>query len=174
MGKKEIQNKAEELGLTRLPLTVLYSQPKKIFNKDPMSDNFLRFISTQSFSKLIPDTVFNILRHLNENINDPSFIFNSFEGARTKKYFYLAPKSNLYVELICKVSGYIIFRTSNHVVQIKIYSDNEEYKRAIANVVNDAFKNGVLANINWKKIEKKFKVKKEDCIATWKALLEKN
>ncbi|NVM52257.1 MAG: hypothetical protein HWN66_01050 [Candidatus Helarchaeota archaeon] len=173
MGKKKIQKKAEELGLNKLPLTVLYARPKRIGNSGTIIEHLSGLVPGLLIpSKRIADTSVIMFNYFHSDVKDPSFDYDKDEGARTKKYFYLAPESNLYVEVIDNVQGFLIDLASNHVIQINIYSDNEEYKKAIANVINDTYKDGILAHIKWKKIEKKYKVKQEDCIATWNRLLQ--
>lgn len=153
MGKK-VPKRAEELGLTKLRMTILYARPRKI---------------RTTFSKYVPDTADAIRDYVSPL--DPSLVQGRSGGGRNNTYYYLAPEVNLYVEVADKAAGFVVVNPANHAIQISIFCDNDEHVRGIANAVNQRFADGILAHMDWKKIEKKFKVKREDCIAAWKALL---
>ena len=153
MGKK-VRKQAEELGLTKLRTTMLYARPRK---------------TKMTFSKYVPDIAHAIRDYI--KLLDPSFVQASSGGGRNNTYYYLAPQANLYVEIVDKAVGFVVINPVNHAIQISIFSDNDEHIRGIAKAVNQRFADGILAHMDWKKIEKKFKVKREDCIAAWKALL---
>jgi len=151
---KEIQKQAEKLGLTRLKLTILYARPKNV---------------RMTFSKLKPGTA-DTIRDYMKTI-DPSFVESSSRKMRNMVFYNLAPQVNLYVEIEDKLAGYAAPNPANHALQIKVYSDNEEHIRGIANAINARWPEGILTHIIWDKIESKYGVKREDAIATWKELL---
>ena len=151
---KEIQKQAEKLGLTRLKLTLLYARPKKI---------------RMTFSKWKPDTADTIRGYM--KTIDPSFVESSSQKMRSMVFYNLAPQVNLYVEIADKLAGSTAPNPTTHALQIKIYSDNEEHIRGIANAINARWPDGILPHIVWDKIESKYGVKREDAIATWKGLL---
>lgn len=151
---KQIQKQAEKLGLTKIKLTILYARPKKI---------------RMTFSKYKPgtaDTIRNYLKTI-----DPSFLESSSQKMRSMVFYNLAPQVSLYVEIEDKLAGYAAPNPANHVIQIKIYTDNEEHVRGIANAVNARWPDGILPHMVWDKIESKYGVKREDAIATWNGLL---
>ncbi|TFG00163.1 MAG: zinc-ribbon domain-containing protein [Promethearchaeota archaeon] len=65
-------------------------------------------------------------------------------------------------------------QAKSHVLKITIYTDDEEKRNKIAQIINDIFYDGMLANIDWNKIEKKYNVRREDCIKTWQMVLGQN
>ena len=163
LGKK-IQKMAEKLGLTHLPLTVLYARPRKIKRKPTIADEIFAFLQIASATR-IPDVHLTIFKYLKRNLNDPSFKHKIRASGRSWECYYLVPDSNLYIEGITKLAGMLAVNPGNSVSQIKIYSGTEEYPRIIARLVNNLFEEGMLAHMDWKKLEKKFKVKREECIA---------
>lgn len=137
MGKK-VRKQAEELGLTKLRRTILYARPRK---------------TRMIFSKRVPDTADAIRDYI--NLLDPSFVQGSSGGGRNNTFYYLAPQANLYVEVADTAAGFVVHNPKNHAIQISIFSDNDEHIRGIANAVNQRFADGILAHMDWKKIEKK-------------------
>jgi len=148
-----IRAQAEELGLTNLPQTVLYGQPSSV---------------RQTFSRCVP----NIDRAIQDYISsvDPSFVKGRTGGVKAHTYSIFSPKERIYIEDTDFYVGWA-HQAKNHVLKITIYTDSDEKRRKIAQVINNVFFNGMLANIDWKKIEKKFKVKREECIAMWELVL---
>jgi len=153
MGKK-IRNQANNLGLTKLRKTSLYARAKNI--------------RMMAFSNA-PDTADAIKDYLKPL--DPSFVNDKSGGGRNATYYYLAPQLELYVEVISKVSGFSPHNPANHAIQINIFCEKDEYIRAIANLINQIWEDGILPHINWEKIKKKYKVNKQDAIATWNEFL---
>ncbi len=150
----EIRMQANNLGLTKLRMTLLYARPKK-----------LRML----FSKYKPDTADVIEDYM--KLIDPSFVEGSSGGMRNITYYCLAPQEKFYVEIVDKAAGFMIVNPANHSIQISIFSDNDEHIRGIANTVNQLWEDGILPHMVWKKIEKKYKIKREDAIATWNRFL---
>ncbi|HUX99964.1 MAG TPA: hypothetical protein VMV49_10460 [Candidatus Deferrimicrobium sp.] len=154
MGSK-VRQQADSLGITQQQLTTLYAQAHRY---------------RRTASKFIPD-VGDEIRDFMTLIN-PAIAQDKAGGGRNFTFHYLSIIANLYVEVVDKSAGLVAANPSNRAIQINIYSNNEEYIQGIAKAVNQVFENGMLANIDWKKIEKTFKVKSEDCIATWNTLLK--
>jgi len=150
----KIRKQANNLGLTKLRMTLLYARPKKV-----------RLI----FSKHKPDVADVIQDYM--KLIDPSFVESSSGGARHSTYYCLAPQEKFYVEIVDKAAGFIVANSANHALQINIFSDNDEYIRGIANTVNQQWEDGILPNMVWEKIEKKYKIKREDAISTWNRFL---
>ncbi len=150
-----IYQEAEALGLIKQKLTVLYAQPRKY---------------RRTASKFIPD-VGDVIRDYITLIN-PALEQGKTGGARNFTFQYLSIVANLFVEVVDKTVSMNAAKPSNRVLQINIYSDNEEYIKGIAKAIDQVFENGMIANIDWKKLEKAFQIKKEDCIAAWNALLK--
>ena len=78
------------------------------------------------------------------------------------------------MEVNDKAAGFAAVKPANRVLEINIYTENEEYIWGIAITVNSIWTDadGLLTHMIWKKIEKKFKVKQEDVIAEWTKLLQ--
>ena len=131
MGKK-IRNQANNLGLTKLRKTSLYAQAKNT-----------RMMAV-AHAPDAADAIRNYLKPL-----DPSFVNEGSGGGRNHTYYYLAPQLELYVEVIDKVSGFPVPKPAGHSMQINIFCENDEYIRAIANVVNNIWEDGILDHINW-------------------------
>ncbi|MHA1649668.1 MAG: hypothetical protein ACTSYB_05705 [Candidatus Helarchaeota archaeon] len=155
MGKK-VRKQAQKLGFTNLPVTELYARARKI---------------KTTFSKYVPDVARVIYDYI--MLQDPSMLHDRSGGGRNNSYYYLSEKLQLYVEVFDKAAGFVVANPSNHAIQIKIYTKDEDLVRTIANAVNSIYvdADGMLAHMDWRKIEKKFKVKRDDCIATWKKFL---
>ncbi|NVM30706.1 MAG: hypothetical protein HWN65_17835 [Candidatus Helarchaeota archaeon] len=156
MGKGKVRLQAEELGYTNFRLTTLYARPRQI----KMRQRFLM--------RYIPDIVPAIRDYI--IWNDPSTI-EVMDGTKNLKFYYVAEKIKLYVEIFDKTAFWTVMNPAKHATQINMYCNNEEIVRGIANAVNQVFEDGILAHMDWKWIEKKWKVKREDCISVWKRLL---
>ena len=152
MGKK-VRKEAEALGLKKLRHTVLYTRPRGI---------------RATFSKHVVDAADAIRDYI--AMNDSTLVWDRSGGGRSNSFYYLSAALNLYVEVIDKAA----FKLANRIIQINIYTENEEHIRGVANAANSiwAGTDGLFANINWKNVEKKFKVTKEDCIAEWNKWLQ--
>lgn len=155
MGSKALKE-AKNLGLLKLRHTAIYSRARKI---------------RATFSKYIPDVADEIRDYI--LASDPDLVHDRSGGGRNNSFFYLSTKLQLFVQVTDKAAGFAVVNPSNHAIQIEIYCDNDEIIRGIAKAVNDVYadEGGMLAHMEWNKIEKKFKVKADDCIATWNSLL---
>ena len=153
MGKEALKE-AQALGLTNLPLTTLYGRPK----------NF-----KMTFSKSKPDTINLMQKYLTQI--DPSTKLNSSGGGRNNTFYCVAPQARTYVQVTDKMAGMVGYNMNNHTCEIKIYSDDIEMVKQLARTVSQAWPDGILPHVDWGKIEKKYKVRREDCIAAWEALL---
>lgn len=122
------------------------------------------------FSKFKPDIAY-LVENWMKNLDSTTTISESMLGARSSGYYYLAPQINVYVEIIDKISGYFAYNEDNHVNKIDIYTNNQDYVKAIIKGINDIWDDGILSHLNIKKIEKKFKVKGEDIKNTWNSFL---
>ncbi len=152
---KEVQSQAKELGLINLPRYTFYAQPKTFKVK---------------FSKFKPGMAF-LLENWIKNLDSTATISEAMLGGRSSGYYYLAPQINLYVEILDKISGYFAYSEDNHVNKIDIYTNNQDYVKAIVKIINDLWDDGILSHLNTKKIEKTFKVKGEDIINAWNSFL---
>ena len=151
---KQIEKDAMQLGLTKLPKYTFYGRPKEIKMK---------------FSKYKPDTAYVVEDWMTSV--DPSCAMKESAGARSSKFYYMSTQLGVYVEVYNKMAGVTAFNPDNYVSQIDIYTNNEDHVRAIAKGFNSLWDDGIVANIDYKKIEKKFKVKEEDVINQWNAFL---
>ncbi|MHA1279116.1 MAG: hypothetical protein ACTSQI_21115 [Candidatus Helarchaeota archaeon] len=154
MGKKVLKL-AKQLGLLGLPLYVLYGRAKKI---------------RMTFSKYVPDVADAIRDFL--TLKDENLIQGRSGGGRNNSFYYLSEALQLFVQVVDKASGFVVVNPSNHAIQFNIYTKDEELVRGIAQTINQIWEDGILAHMEWKKIEKKFKVNAEDGIAQWNKWLQ--
>jgi hypothetical protein len=145
---------AELMGITQLPLTTLYAMPKAF---------------RVTFTRAIPDVADVIRDYI--NLIDPSLFQDKSGGGRNNSYYFLSTQIPLYVIIHEKTAGFGTQSPSNHALQIKIYTNDQGHIRGIAQAVNNLYADGILTHIEWKKVENKYNVKKDDCIAEWKKWL---
>ena len=145
----KLRLQAEEVGLTDLRLTVLYARP------NVLKKSFMVTLST--VGNVIGDYI---------TFMDPSCLQGRSGGPRNNTFYCLAPHTKIYVEVQSKVAGYV-GNPKNHVSEIRIYCEIDRYIRGIAYEVNRQFPNGLLANMNWKALMKKFVVGRGSCLAEW-------
>ena len=158
---EKIRQQADDLGITKLRKTILYGHPTKI---------------RQTFGRFVPNTdraMRDYLRQFDPSVIDgrksPPLLI-SRRRLPVMTYYLIAPQLKVYIEDIDKITAWV-YKPINHALKITIFSDNDEYIRGIANTLNQLWDGKILDNIIWQKIEKVYKVKKDDCSATWKALL---
>jgi len=166
---KEVQKKAQKLGLTNLPKFTFYGRPKKLKMK---------------FSKIEPDiayTVENCMKNVDpsfemeessklSNIRS-NFSYNIGLGKVGNSYYYIAPQKSVYVEIYNQLAGFAGWVPDNYVCQIDIYTNDEDHVRAITKDINALWDDGIIPHLDFKKLEKKYKVKREDVINAWNAFL---
>ncbi len=153
---KGVKKEAIQLGLTNLPKYTFYCQPKKVKGKG---------------SKVKPDIAY-VVENWMPSI-DPSTKMSE-SGGRTSEYFYLAPGINTYVEVTSRIfakSSFTMYNADKQVTKIDIYTNDEEHVRAIAKDTNAIWDDGMIPHLNFVKLEKKFKVGKEEVINQWNAFL---
>ncbi|MFX1363947.1 MAG: hypothetical protein ACFFCE_13790 [Promethearchaeota archaeon] len=155
MGKK-VQKEAMQLGLTNLPKYTFYTQPKKVKAKA---------------SKVKPDIAYSIENWMTSI--DPS-IKMSETGGRTSGYYYLSPGANIYIEVMSKMfakSRFTMYNADKQVTKFDIYTNNEDYVRTIAKDINSIWDDGMIPHLNYEKLQKKFKVGKEEIMTSWNTYL---
>jgi hypothetical protein len=153
MGSK-VQKQAQQLGFNKFRLIQLYARPRKL---------------RMTFSKSVPDVVDAIRDYL--ATQDAAVIIDKSGGGRNFSYYILAQKAQLYAEIFIKMAGLMAVDPSNMALQINIYSNNDQNVRGIAQAVNILYEDGMLAHLEFNKIEKKYPVKQEAIIAEWKKWL---
>jgi len=151
----EIRDQAEKLGLLELPGITLYAHPSGV---------------RQTFARIVPHTDNTVQNYISQI--DPSFVKGRSGGSRGSTYVIYAPNANIYFEDQDLYIGWA-HNEKNHLQQIKIHADTEEKIRHIAQIIDNLYTNGVVANINWKKINKKYKVDEKEGIAMWNKVLNK-
>ena len=151
---KEVQKKAQKLGLTDLPKFTFYGRPKKL---------------TLKFSKYKPDIAYTV-ENCMKNV-DPSFDMGESSKPRSNKFYYMAPQKSVYVEIYNQLAGFAAFNPDNYVCQIDIYTNDEDHVRAITKDVNALWDDGIIPHLDFKKLEKKYKVNREEIINAWNAFL---
>jgi hypothetical protein len=155
MGKKA-RKQAEGLGLTKLPIYRFYGRARGLKMK---------------FSKTKPKFV----NHITEFLRgiDPSTVDS--EGAKNMRSLYyqiLSPEAGTFVEVFDNVVGFNANMPKNRVFQMDIYTQNQNIVKDIVRIVNNRFEDGILNHLDFKKIEKKYKVKKDDVINAWNSFLQ--
>jgi len=153
MGKK-IRKEAEALGFTEFSLAVFYTRPRSV---------------RPTFATTICDNVDVIRAYLRQL--DPTFSQGRSGGSRNTTHYFLAPQIKVYIEVVSKMVGRVIYNPANHVNEIKIYS---KFKAHVINIVarlDAIFPDGMLRHMDWANIETTFIAFKEDCIRTWKSYL---
>ena len=150
---KQVRYQAESLGLTKIPPTILYAQPRHM---------------RALYSRFKPD-IADKLRDMMKQY-DPSFIEDSTGGGRNNTFYLLAPEARLYVEVNDRspIAIGAAWRADKHVSQIKIFSSNKSYIREIAHIISKIWDDEILIHMDWEKIEKKYNIKREDAIIVWK------
>ncbi|MFX1495677.1 MAG: hypothetical protein ACFFBZ_15440 [Promethearchaeota archaeon] len=157
---KFLKRRAEKLNLLNLPRTILYASAGKARIWGAV---------LEIYSTFIPDTAIVIRKYL-QSLDRGTEIAIS-RASRKKEIYILNSYIGVFVEVECRMSGANVRKGSNHILRINIYTDEEKYIKGIANAINDHFANGVLANINWDKMKKIFKIDRERVIASWEAIL---
>lgn len=152
---KEAQSQAKKLGMMSKPQYTFYYSPRKVKAK---------------FSKIKPDVAY-LIEDWIKQIDPSAIISEAATGGRSSKFFYLSLQANIYVEILDKISGYVAYSTDNHVNKIDIYTDNQDYVKAIVQGINNIWEDGILNNLRLKKLQSKFKVNSEDIINAWKSFL---
>ena len=152
---KEAQSQAKKLGMMSKPHYTFYYSPRKVKAK---------------FSKIKPDVAYLIEDWIRQ-IDASSIVSESTSGGRSARFFYFAPQANVYVEILDKISGYLAYSTDNHVNKIDIYTDNQDYVKAIVQGINNIWEDGLINNLRYKKLRSKFKVSEEDIANAWKSFL---
>ena len=153
---KGVKKEAMQVGLMDLPKYTFYCQPKKV---------------KAQFSKVKPDIAY-VVENWITNI-DPSTKMGNTSG-RTVEYQYLAPGINAYVEVTSRLfakSRFTMYNADKQVAKIDIYTNNEDHVRTIAKDINAIWDDGMPPHLNFEKLQKKFKVGKEDAMSTWNTFL---
>jgi len=85
-----------------------------------------------------------------------------------------SPGINTYVEVTSRMfakSRFTMYNADKQVTKFDIYSNNEDHVRTIAKDINAIWDEGMIPHLNFEKLEKKFKVGKEDIMSTWNTFL---
>lgn len=157
MGKK-LKKKATNLGFLKYPRTILYGGASE-----------LTLAGAWSFSTSVPIWTLFLLKFLKQL--DAATETAISKPDRNKLIFFLSPNIDLYIEIDAKTAGFLDSK-SNHVQQINIFSKDNKYVNEVAHLINDCYKTGILNEIIWEKIEKKFNINQEQEIQMWNDILE--
>ncbi|MFX0021378.1 MAG: hypothetical protein ACFE9S_03570 [Candidatus Hermodarchaeota archaeon] len=152
---KEAQSQAKKLGMMSKPQYTFYYSPRKVKAK---------------FSKIKPDVAY-LIEDWIKQVDASAIVSEAATGGRSAKFYYFAPQANVYVEILDKISGYVAYSTDNHVNKIDIYTDNQDYVKAIVQGINNIWEDGLINNLRYKKLRSKFKVSEEDIANAWKSFL---
>jgi len=164
MGKaksKKIKKEAEILGFKNLQKYTFFGQRKG-----------LAILKTETkkhtFRHNMPKFIIKIIEWL-ESI-DPSTQESDAGGGRNVTFYLLSPQAGVYIEVDDRIAGTLDI-PRNHVYKMDIYGKNEDLVKQIVKITNDQWKEGVIAHLDFKKIEKKFKISSDDVINSWNQFL---
>ena len=157
MGKK-LRKEAQKLGFLNYPKTVLYGGTSDL----TIGFAWREITSIPIWTRFIEGYLKNL---------DPATKLDISKPGRNKFIFILAPKLHLYIEIDAKTVGFLDIK-KNHVQQINIYSRDNKYVNEIVYVINNCYKSGILNEIIWEKVGKKFNINQEREIQMWKDILE--
>ena len=158
MGKKkrkfeQAKAEAETAGLLDNPLTEVF---------------FSRYERNKN---LLPKIFFQIIWYF-KRVDKERYFYGIQRKSRERHFNYISPELRLYVEIFdipIKTFGY---GKTPHAFQVKIYSDNQQNTRDVAMIPVTLFKEGdIIEESDWGGIETIFTVNRENCITTWKSLL---
>lgn len=151
-----LKEQAENLGFTNFPMYTFYGQPQGL---------------KQETWKVKPKFVNSVSEWMKSS--DPSVEESSpGQSLRTIFFYLLAPQLGVFVKVADLVAGYNAKKAKNHVYKMDIYTENENFVRDIVRIINDQFQDGILPNLNFEKLEKKFNVGRDDITNTWKRFLQ--
>jgi hypothetical protein len=153
---KTVKKEATQLGLTNLPKYTFYAQPRKVKAK---------------FSRVKPDIAYLVEDWMTKI--DPSTKMGE-SGGRATAYYYLAPGLNIYVEVESKMfakSRFTMYNADKQVTKFDIFTNNQDYVRSLVKGMNEIWEDGMVPHLNFEKLQKKFKVGKEDIINAWNSFL---
>ena len=153
MGHK-LQKEAARLGLTDQPKYTFFMRPRKMKMK---------------FSKYKPDVVYIIEQFIMGL--DPETRNGESGGGRNNTFYYLSPKINFYAEIADKMAAMVIHNPDNHVLKIDLYTNNQDYVKAIVQSINSIWEDGIVNHLNLKKLANKYKVNPDDIVKAWQAFL---
>lgn len=91
-------------------------------------------------------------------------------GGRKITFYVLSPQAGLFIEMYDQIAGMIDI-PANHVYKMDIYTQNVDLVKDIVKIVNEQWDDGILLNLDFDKIEKKFKISAEDVTNGWKQFL---
>ena len=156
MGSK-LRAQAEGLGLTKQQPTILYAVGRRV---------------QMMFSRSKPDLADVVRDYM--FLLDPASMEEMTGGGKNNTHYYLSHKLGVYIELLDRVKGWgpSMMSATNHLIQISIFSNNNDHVRAIAKQLNKVWENGMPPNVDWAKMEEMYKIKRQDAIATWNAVLK--
>jgi hypothetical protein len=150
-----LKKEAEESGMMNLPLTELY------------------FSKYERNTQHHPDIHYKVRKYLKRLIPDKTL---RKEESRLKNHQrfnnYMIPSLRLYIEIDnipIKIWG---FGRTTQAFRVKIYCDNKEITRDIAEITFTLFKKrDLIEKTDWDAVESIFNVKREESITTWEELL---
>ena len=157
MGKK-LRKKAKNLGFQNYPKTILYGGASELINA-----------GAWGFTTSVPIWTAYVLEFLRGLDTDTETAISKPD--RNKIIFFLSPNIHVYIEVDAKTAGFMDIK-KNHVQQINIFSRDNKYVNKIAHIINNCYKGGILDEIIWEKIGKKFQINQEEEIIMWKDILE--
>jgi len=159
MGKK-LRKEATKLGFLNYPKTTIYGG----------AADLILVREWGPWTTSVPIWAINIGVFL-KNL-DPDTKIGISKPDRNKIIFILSSNIHVYIEIDAKTAGFMDIK-KNHVQQINIFSRDNKYVNEIAHLINDGYEGGILNEIIWEKVGKKFQINQEQEIKMWKDILEK-
>ena len=156
MGTPKLYKKAEQLGITQHPETVLYLSPRKV---------------RETFTKITN----NVVRDVKELFNnaDPS-TEEKTSGSRSSVATFLAPKWGAFIWITSKLKAlarWSMYKSFNSLVQIRLWSP-PDITRTIVQSIIDSQEGDPTRFVKWEKMTKEYKISQADALAAWQPFLQ--
>lgn len=156
MGTPKLYVKAQELGLTQHPETVLYLSPRKV---------------RETFTKITN----NVVRDVKELFNntDPS-TEEKTSGSKSSEATFLAPKWGAFIWITTKLKAmarWSMYKSFNSLVQIRLWAP-PDVTRTIVQTIIDSQEGDPTRFVKWEKMTKQYKVNEADAMAAWQPFLQ--
>jgi hypothetical protein len=156
MGTPKLYKKAEQLGITKHPETVLYLSPTKV---------------RETFSKITNNIVRTAKALFTEK--DPN-TETKVSGMKSSDATFLAPNWPAFIWIITKVKAmarWSVYKSHNSLIKIRLWAP-PDVTRTIVQAIIDSQQGDPLRHVRWEKMTKQFGISESDARAAWAPFLE--
>jgi hypothetical protein len=91
-------------------------------------------------------------------------------SGRKIRFCVLSPQAGVFIEVDDQIAGMIDI-PENHVYKMDIYAENVDSVKQVVKLINEQWEDGIIPNLDFGKIEKKFKVSAEEVTNGWNQFL---